>query len=305
MNLKKNIEETKDTLKSTYHQADHMSGGVIGIIRNTIQRFTQERGAEAAASLAYYSFFSLFPLVLVIIVVGSFFVDRDVVQSNLLNLLQGVLPGVEEIVIENINQVLQLRGSVTFVALVSLTWSATMAFNVIVKNINRAFPKATVPNFLKGRLMGLFMILGLALLMLLSFAASTVSGLIPVINIPLHDKALHETLIWQIGSFMVPILINFLMFWTLYQWVPQISVNRGAAIIGGAIAGIAWELLNNVFTWYLSSGLSRYRLVYGSLGTIVALLFWIYITATILLMGAHLTASIQIAFRKKHEKGKQ
>jgi membrane protein len=237
--------------------------------------------------------------------VGSFFVDRDVVQSNLLNLLQGVLPGVEEIVIENINQVLQLRGSVTFVALVSLTWSATMAFNVIVKNINRAFPKATVPNFLKGRLMGLFMILGLALLMLLSFAASTVSGLIPVINIPLHDKALHETLIWQIGSFMVPILINFLMFWTLYQWVPQISVNRGAAIIGGAIAGIAWELLNNVFTWYLSSGLSRYRLVYGSLGTIVALLFWIYITATILLMGAHLTASIQIAFRKKHEKGKQ
>ena len=305
MNLKKNIEETKETLKSTYHQADNMSGGVIGIIRNTIQRFTQERGAEAAASLAYYSFFSLFPLVLVIIVVGSFFVDRDVVQSNLLNLLQGVLPGVEEIVIENINQVLQLRGSVTFVALVSLTWSATMAFNVIVKNINRAFPKATVPNFLKGRLMGLFMILGLALLMLLSFAASTISGLIPVINIPLHDKALHETLIWQIGSFMVPILINFLMFWTLYQWVPQISVNRGAAIIGGAIAGIAWELLNNVFTWYLSSGLSRYRLVYGSLGTIVALLFWIYITATILLMGAHLTASIQIAFRKKHEKGKQ
>jgi membrane protein len=305
MNLKKNIEETKETLKSTYHQADNMSGGVIGIIRNTIQRFTQERGAEAAASLAYYSFFSLFPLVLVIIVVGSFFVDRDVVQSNLLNLLQGVLPGVEEIVIENINQVLQLRGSVTFVALVSLTWSATMAFNVIVKNINRAFPKAAVPNFLKGRLMGLFMILGLALLMLLSFAASTVSGLIPVINIPLHDKALHETLIWQIGSFMVPILINFLMFWTLYQWVPQISVNRGAAIIGGAIAGIAWELLNNVFTWYLSSGLSRYRLVYGSLGTIVALLFWIYITATILLMGAHLTASIQIAFRKKHEKGKQ
>lgn len=305
MNLKKNIEETKETLKSTYTQADHMSGGVLGIIRMTIQSFTQERGPEAAASLAYYSFFSLFPLVLVIIVVGSFFVDRDVVQSNLLNLLQGVLPGVEEIVIENINQVLQLRGSVTFVALLSLIWSATMAFNVIVKNINRAFPKATVPNFLKGRLMGLSMILGLALLMLLSFAASTVAGLIPVIDIPLHDIALHETLIWQIGSCMVPILINLLMFYTLYQWVPQISVDRGAAIIGGAIAGVAWELLNNVFTWYLSSGLSRYRLVYGSLGTIVALLFWIYITATILLMGAHLTACIHIAFRKKQEQDKQ
>ncbi len=304
MNLKKNIDETKDTLKSTYHQADKYSGGVLGIIRNTVQKFTQERGAEAAASLAYYIFFSLFPMVLVIIVVGSFFVDRDVVQTNLLNMLQGVLPGVKEIVIENINQVLQLRGSVTFLALISLTWSATMAFNIIAKNINRAFPKAAVPNFLKGRLMGLFMILGLVILMLLSFAASTVSGLIPVINIPFNDKALHETFFWQIGSFMVPILINFLMFWALYQWVPQVSVDKRAAIIGGAIAGVAWELLNNVFTWYLSSGLSRYRLVYGSVGTIVALLFWIYVTATILLMGAHLTASIHNAFQQKQEEGK-
>lgn len=303
MNLKKEIEETKQTLKSTYHQADKFSGGVLGIIQNTIQRFTQERGAEAAASLAYYIFFSLFPMVLVIIVVGSFFVDRDVVQANLINLLQGVLPGIKEIVIENINRVLELRGSVTFIALISLTWSATMAFNIIAKNINRAFPKAAVPNFLKGRLLGLFMILGLALLMLLSFAASTVSGLIPVINIPFNDKALHETFFWQIGSFMVPILINFLMFWALYQWVPQVSVNKRAAIIGGAIAGVAWELLNNAFTWYLSSGLSRYRLVYGSVGTIVALLFWIYLTATILLMGAHLTASIHNAFKHKQEEG--
>jgi len=300
MNLKKDFEETKQTLKTTYRRADHLSGGVLEIIRNTIQRFTKERGAEASASLAYYIFFSLFPMVLVIIVVGSFFVDRDVVQANLLSLLQGVLPGVEEIVIENINRVLELRGSVTFIALISLTWSATMAFNIIAKNINRAFPKAEVPNFLKGRLMGLFMIIGLALLMLLSFAASTVSGLIPVINIPLNDKALHETLLWQIGSFMVPIVINFLMFWALYQWVPQVSVDRRAAIIGGAIAGVAWELLNNAFTWYLSSGLSRYRLVYGSVGTIVALLFWIYITSTILLIGAHLTASIHNAIRRKN-----
>lgn len=147
--------------------------------------------------------------------------------------------------------------------------------------------------------MGLFMILGLMILMLLSFAASTISSLIPVINIPLNDKALHETLLWQIGSFMVPIFINFLLFWALYQWVPQVSVDRRASIIGGAIAGVAWELLNNAFTWYLSSGLSRYSLVYGSLGTIVALLFWIYITATILLMGAHLTASIHEAIQKK------
>jgi membrane protein len=301
MDINKTITKIRKSLKSFYERLNELSGGVLDIIRSAIDRFSQERGSEAAASLAYYAFFSIFPMLLVIIVVGSFFVDRYVVQAELLNLLEGVLPGAEDIVIANIDQVLQLRGAVTFIALISLTWSATSVFNNIATNINRAFPSAEIPNFLKGRMLGFFMFLGLALLMLLSFAASTVSGLIPVIDIPFNDKALHETFLWQIGAFMVPIFTNILMFWAIYHWIPMVKVSRKASLLGAVIAGVAWELLNNIFTWYLSSGLSTYRLVYGSVGTIVALLFWIYLTATIILVGAHLTASIHIAIQKKSE----
>lgn len=88
------------------------------------------------------------------------------------------------------------------------------------------------------------------------------------------------------------------MFWGLYQWVPTVPVSRKASLIGSLIAGVAWVLLNNGFTWYLSSGLSQYQLVYGSLGTIVALLFWVYLTGIIVLIGAHLTAAIQASRRK-------
>ncbi len=70
-------------------------------------------------------------------------------------------------------------------------------FNILAKNINRAFPHANVPDFFKGRLLGFFMILGLGLLLLLSLVASTLSGLIPVINIPLNGRPLHETFLWQ------------------------------------------------------------------------------------------------------------
>jgi membrane protein len=263
------------------------------MVGRAVTRFTQERGSETSASLAYYAFFSIFPMILVFIVIGSFFVDRDVVQSHLVNLLQGVVPGVESVIIQNIDRVLRLRGAVTFVALISLIWSATSVFNILAKNINRAFPQANVPNFFKGRFMGLVMFMSIGLLLLLSLASSTLSGLIPVIDIPFNDKALHETTLWQIGALFVPIVINMLTFWALYYWVPRVYVSRRASMIGGLVAGVAWELLNNAFTWYLSSGLSRYRLVYGSLGTIVALLFWIYLTAIIALFGAHLTASIQ------------
>lgn len=299
MNFKKTYQETLQFIKRVYHQANELSGGVLGIVRETFTRFGEERGSEAAASLAYYALFSIFPLLLVFIVVGSFFVDRATVQIQLLLLLQGVIPGAEDLVIGNIDSVLEVRGAITFVALISLAWSATSVFNILAKNINRAFPDAIIPDFVRGRILGLIMVLGLGLLMLSSFAASTLSSLIPEINIPINGKALHETFIWQIGAFLIPVGTNFLMFWTMYRWVPTVHVNRKAALTAGLVAGVAWELLNNAFTWYLSSGLSQYRLIYGSIATVIVMLFWIFLTSHILLLGAHLTAAIQKSMAKK------
>jgi membrane protein len=298
MNVKPFFQKLKQSLNSFYQKADDFTGGVLEIFRIAIQRFGKERGPEAAAALAYYAFFSIFPMLLAVIAVGSYFMDRAVVQTQLLNLLQDVIPGAESVVIANIERVMQLRGAVTIFALVTLIWSATGVFNILVRNINRAFPRATVPDFIKGRLMGFFMVLAIIVLSLLAFAVNTGAGLIPAISIPFDGKALHETLLWQIGSFLVPIGINMLTFWAIYFWVPSVPVGKKASLISALVAGVAWELANNAFTWYINSGLSQYQLVYGSLGTVVALLFWIYLTATIALLGAHLTASIQNSHRK-------
>lgn len=299
MDWKSHKKRVTDFLKAVYKKINALSGGVLEILRVAVERFTKERGSEASASLAYYALFSIFPMMIVFIVVGSFFVDRGEVQNQLLMLIQGIVPGAEEIVIRNIDQVLELRGAVTFIALVGLIWSATSVFNILVKNINRAFPKASVPDFFKGRLLGLLMILMLGSLTLLAFATSTLSNLLPAINIPLNGKTLHETFIWRIGAFLLPFGTSTLMFWAVYRWVPTVKVSHKASLIGALIAGIAWEILNNGFSWYLSSGLWQYRLVYGSVGTIVVFLFWIYLTATIVLLGAHLTASIQMAMMAK------
>lgn len=302
--LNQTIQKISNRLEHIYRRADDLSGGVLEVIRVTVERFTEERGSETAASLAYYAFFSIFPMLLVFIVVGSFFVDTEVVQIQLLNALQGTIPGAEELVIQNINHVLRLRGAVSFVALISLVWSSTSVFNILARNINRAFPHAGLLDFIKGRLRGLIIFFGLGLLLLLSLAASTLSGLIPMIEIPINGINLHETIVWQIGAFLVPVFFTWMMFWALYQWVPTVTVSRRASLFGGLIAGVAWVLLNNGFAWYLSSGLNQYQLVYGSLGTIVALLFWVYLAATIVLMGAHLTASIQASRQKRADERK-
>jgi membrane protein len=82
------------------------------------------------------------------------------------------------------------------------------------------------------------------------------------------------------------------MFLALYRWTPSTEVRWKGAIAGALTAALAWELVKGGFTWYLRSGLVRYELVYGSLGTVAALLFWIYISSTITLFGAHLSAAV-------------
>jgi len=103
----------------------------------------------------------------------------------------------------------------------------------------------------------------------------------------------------QITTFLLPVVINWLMFWALFHWVPMVRVKPKASFWGGVIVGVTWVLLNKAFTWYLNSGLIQYRLVYGSVGTVVAFLFWIYLTATIILLGAHLTAAIQYTYEEE------
>jgi membrane protein len=91
---------------------------------------------------------------------------------------------------------------------------------------------------------------------------------------------------------MVPWLVAFLIFLNLYRWLPNTPVRWAEAFWGAVFATIAWEATTLAFSWYLNSGLARFELLYGSLGTSVAFLLWVYLSATITLFGAHISAAI-------------
>jgi membrane protein len=104
---------------------------------------------------------------------------------------------------------------------------------------------------------------------------------------------------------VAPRVFTFFALWGLYRWVPNTEVKWSEALWGASVATLAWEIATNGFTWYLSSGIVQYELLYGSLGAIVALMLWIYIISLITLFGAHLSAAIARQTRiDKGDKGK-
>jgi membrane protein len=277
-------------IKDFYQNANRLSGGRLDILKNALTTFSKTRASQASASLAYYAIFSLFPLLLVLIAGGSYFLNSRQVYQSVTRLVQNAIPVSPQLINENLQQVLSVRGAVGIIGLLTLLWSASGFFTSLAYNINLAWPDAPRRNFLEKRLIGLGMIAGLSGLLILSLALDWTTSLIPFLN---ADTASLPSLgLWRLISNLASWLTIFLLFLALYRWVPATHVHWSASFWSALITSIAWKAATTGFNWYLQSGLGRYQLVYGSLGAIVALLFLIFIVSMITLFGAHLCAAI-------------
>jgi membrane protein len=273
---------------------NRITGGSIDILKRTAQRISEERAAEAAASMAYYGFFSLFPLLLVIVAVVSIVLENSLTQEEVLNFLLQAFPFSADLIEENLRQVLKARSSGGLIGLVGLAWSALGAFTVLMRNINRAWPNTKARNFIKVRLMALLMLVAMIAGLISLFVFNTVISFLP----PNVNQAAEKASSIQGFPYILIGLLLFATLLILYWWLPSTQVRWQEAAWGALAGSLGISAITAGFTWYLQSGLSNYNLVYGSLGAIVALLFWIYLLSLILFSGAHLSAAIAYCKRK-------
>src|SRR5215208_3551845 len=284
-------------LKEFYQKINQLSGNRFSILENAIRTFTEKQAAQASASLAYYSIFSIFPLLLVFIAIGSYFIDSQQVFNVVTQFIQQALPISRQIINENLQSILETRGTAGIISVLTLLWSASGMFTSLAYNINLAWPRATRRNFLQSRLIGLWMIVGLIGLIILSLILSWLTARLPLMNI--ENASPLDVLLLRVISAVGSWLMVFLVFLTLYRWIPTLRVRWDSTMWGALIASLAWKAVIAGFGWYLGSGFGQYQLVYGSLGAIVAFLVLIYIISLITLFGAHLSAAIEGWEREK------
>jgi membrane protein len=284
-------------LKEFYQTINQLSGNRLSILDNAVKTFTEKQAAQASAGLAYYSIFSIFPLLLVFIAVGSYFIDTNQVFNVVTQFIQQALPISRQIINENLQEILKARGTAGIISILTLLWSASGMFTSLAYNINLAWSRASRRNFLQNRLVGLWMIVGLIGLIVLSLILSWLTQRLPHMDIAHASPS--GLVLWRIVSAFGSWLMIFLVFFALYRWIPTMHVTWSATLWGALLASLAWKAVTTGFTWYLNSGFGRYQLVYGSLGAIVAFLFLIYIISLITLFGAHLSAAIEGWEREK------
>ena len=289
----------KEKIKNLYLWLNDHTFGAVRVLRIALYRFGYTNATQAAAGMAYYAFFSLFPLLLFLIVGTSFVLENKTAYDNVMLFIFEVLPTAQSLVEANIDQVLQLRGAVGLLGVMGFLWSSSSFFSILARNINQAIPQADRRNFLEDKVIALSMIGLLALLLALSILSNTLTSVFPKINL-FYWKGipLHRTIVWRYIIKCIPFITSFGLFVGLYRYIPKKRLGWGGVWISSALAAISWQLATKGFTWLIEKGLVRYELVYGSLGAVVSLMFWIYLISTITLFGAHLAASIDMISKK-------
>jgi len=248
--------------------------------------------------MAFYGFFSMFPLLLILVTFGGSFLESAQAQEQVLDFLVGIFPISGEVIEKNIHQVLNARGSVRSFSTIALAWSGSAIFAILARNIDFAWATAKQRPFLTRRLIALLILFVLVVLMVLLMTANTLTRLLPeelngAAQVLLQMRYFSQFAVW------ISLFVSLL---TLYRWVPNTFVRWTEGAWGSLFASTAIVVTTFGFTWYIRNGFINYSLVYGSLGAVAALLFWTYLLAFWVLFGAYLSASIAMHHRSGDEK---
>jgi membrane protein len=243
-------------------------------------------GAVQAAALAYYSIFSVFPLTLLLAVGVSSILGPAVAQEQIAQGLELFLPPeTVDLLRDNLIGALQQGSSFGTIALVTLVWSALGLFSNLTSSLDMIFKVSASRSLWRQRLLAFLMTIVLVMLVLMSFVTSGVLRLVSAFLLGVPSTWI------TIGTLCLPLGLDMVIFVMLFRYVPARHVHWDAVWPAAILGAVGWELGKAGFGWYLTN-LANFAFVYGGIATVIVLLFWAYLAASILLFSAEFCAQL-------------
>jgi membrane protein len=263
--------------------------------------YHRDNCATLAAAIAYYSFFSIFPLMLLLLsIVGTFLSDqhlKDQVIISIISMIPSASPSDTNTLVNTLNEVASGAGGVVnFVGIALLAWSASKISAIVRTSLNIAYNLETFRPFIRQKLVDLGTVFGIGIFLFLSILCTalfqTVRQLtqewllwVPWSGIFIGDSGLF----WSIASLLIPLSLSFFAFSVVYSMLPAIRLPLKYVWPAALVATFLFEIVKNGFAFYLIH-FSNYDIVFGSLGAVIAFLVWTYLSASVLLFGAELAS---------------
>jgi membrane protein len=266
----------------------------IRALKATVQEFQRDDALGIAAQLAYYLILALFPFILVLVsLLGTF--GSEELASEVLGYFQQVMPEQAYEIIKDftdniISGKAEAPGLFTFGILFTL-WAASGAFAALINALNRAYDVQETRPFWKVRVIAILMTLGLSVLILIGVLLLVLGPQIGEAIANVFGLERTFLVVWEVARW--PVALFFMMFTValLYYFAPDVDQPFRWITPGGLIGIILWVLASVGFNFYVSN-FGSYNKTYGSIGAVIVLLLYLYISSLTILFGATLNATL-------------
>jgi membrane protein len=263
------------------------------ILLRTWREVRQDNISIIAAGVAFYALLAIFPALGAALAIYGFVADPHTINQHL-NVLTGVLPSDARSVLERqlSSLVMQPKAALSFGALFAIAlalWSASSGVKSLMTALNIAYEEEEKRGFLHYNALALAMTFGAIIAALI---ALTLVAVLPPL---LQALPLPNWLHWVLSLARWPILALGVIteLAVLYRYGPSRNEARWNWVTWGAVAAtVLWIIASALFSWY-AANFANYNKTYGSVGAIVVLLMWFYITAFVILLGAELNAEME------------
>jgi membrane protein len=274
------------------------------LARRAVEEYSEDHGSQLAASIAYHVLFSVFPLAIVLAALSGIVVRTTGVQADVIDAVVRNVP----LSVDGEHRLRALLEGVTgsysavgLVAIAGLVWAASGMMAAIRAALNEAWDVEAKRPFVRGKLVdvGLVFVFGVGAFVSIAVtvgvrAVSAAGGSLVGIDPGAGGVA------WLLGV-LFPLAFAFAAVYLLYRLIPAVPVAASPTwqvALGVAVVFVVFE---NLFALYVQ-GFANYNAVYGSLGAVIAFMLFVYLSASIFLLGAEV-ASEWPRLRRAHERG--
>jgi YihY family inner membrane protein len=267
--------------------------------------FRANQGFLLAGGVAYYTLLSILPLLILLLIALSHFVDEAQLLLTLGRYLDMIVPGQSAAFMEEVAAFLAHRTVISGVLLATLIFFSSLAFTVLENAMSVIFHhrvRIRRRHFLVSALIPYcyIMVLGIGLLLMTVMAGALQAFGAESVAVFGHT--------WSLGGlsglllYLLGVVGEVLVLTSIYLVMPVGRLSPRHALIGGATAALLWEVMRHLLVWYFAT-LSAVKLVYGSLATSIVVLLSLEIAAMVLLLGAQVIAEVERGRRSRRPGG--
>lgn len=274
----------------------------------TVSEFSDDNCSQMAAAISYYVLFSLFPLLIFSVGILGLVLQDSSLQRDLVDVVLEYIPLSQDRGRNDVEQAVRGvagvgSGALGILGLIGMAWSGSNMFGVIRRSLNIAYDLELHRPLIRQKLLDLSMAIAFLPLFIASLAATAsiraarrASEEVPVVQE--GSEALGFA--WEVLPLLVPVAMSFCAFMFLYWVVPATKARPRDVWLGALVAALLFEASKVGFSIYVEN-FGNYNVVFGSLGAVVAFLFWVYISGNILLFGAEIASEYPRVMRGDYD----